>query len=427
MVQIGNYARDVETGVPFVTGNATIKGPDGATLATPALNGTTGRWAYEANGQPGKTQQTYVAAGQTKIIEGDAYGQAGDWCESELSRILKLFGDGVIDGMAVTAPGGMAVQVGTGNALNLGVLHPIYTAENVTIGAAHASLTRIDRVVSRLTRTGTFAGKVVLAVVAGTPSGSPAVPALTNDANTWEVEIARVTVPGAASSIVLGNISTATRSIATGPVADGSVTSAKIADGTIQLGDLAAAPFILPGLIANTWYSARQVYGGDLTPASMAADRLQCVPIFIPKATTLTEMGVYRAGGTTASATARLGLYTSTSEGIPGTLVLDAGTVSVSTTGAKTITGLSQALSAGWYWAAVCAGSWTGTLTLTGFDSASGIYRPVHGDATGPFTSEVDYLGLIGTFVGTGSLPASFPSVSALTSAPNVWIKTSGT
>ena len=241
MAKLADIARDIATGNPFLTGNATIYGPDGAVLATPALDGVTGRWTWQANGQPGKTVMEYSALGQVKRVDGSAYGQAGNTMEGELEAVFQLFTSGVFSGFAVTAPGGMAVQVGTGYLLNLGVLHPIYTAENVTIGAAHATLSRIDRVVSRLTRTGTFAGRVVLGVVAGTASGSPAVPALTNDATTNEVEVARVTVPAAAGSIVTGNISITTRPAATAPLVAGSITQAMLAKPSVGTPELSTA------------------------------------------------------------------------------------------------------------------------------------------------------------------------------------------
>lgn len=442
MTNIGNFARDVATGVPFTSGNATIKDAAGSTIASPALNGTTGRWEYIANGQPGIITQTYVAAGQTKIVAGDAFGQAGTIMEAELQRVLLLFGDGVIDGGAVTAPGGMAVQVGLGDFLNKGVLHPIYTAENVTIAAAHATLPRLDTIVSRLTRTGTFAGKVVLAVLAGSPGASPLPTGLTQDATTWEVEVARVTVPAAAGSIVTGNISTATRPIATGPLSDGSVTlaklaadsvdSSKIVDGSVALVDLATGvivPGLFPGLIATYWTSALNILGGDRVAIDIVQNVLYGAPVFIPKATTLTGLAVNRSGGTTASATARLGLYSTGSNGMPAALHTDAGTVSISTTGIKSITGLSAPLAAGWYWATVCCGTFTGSLPLMQIRSVEGggllIMRSLLGDPTPGLNGGL--YGTQGVFVGTGALPASYPSPGVSAGGPLVWVQTSGT
>lgn len=436
MVHLKNVARNVTTGSPYTTGNAVVKGPDGSTLATIAVNGSTGFWEYKANGQPGITTQEYTAAGQTKIVSGDAFGQAQTVCEAELQQVLALFGSGVMSGMAVTAPGSMQVQVGTGFLANLGVLHPIYTAENVAIGAADGSNPRIDRVVSRLTRTGTFAGRVLLAVVAGTPAGSPTAPALTQDANTWEIEVARVTVPAGASSIVLGNIDTTQRPVATGPVADGSVTlaklaansvdSSKIVDGSIALTDLASGvivPGLLPGLRASWWTSSLAVTGGETADiASASSNTFKATPVYVPKATTLTGLGVIRKGGTSVSASGRLALYNAESDSDAGTLHTDGGAVDLSTTGTKTITGLSAPLAAGWYWAAIFFGSFSGSMT---FEGLNGTYdRGVLGMSS-PSVSRLT--GIDGSHTLGGSAPTPIPAFGWHVGSPLVWIQTSGT
>jgi hypothetical protein len=443
MAKLGNYARDVETGDPFTTGNATVKAADGSTLASPALNATTGRWEYIANGQPGKVRQEYAAAGQTKIIEGDAYGQAGDWFEAELSRILQLFGSGVIQGLAVTAPGGMAVEVGEGDLLNLGVLHPIYDAESVDIDTAHATLDRIDVVASELTRTGTFAGKVELVVVKGTADATPDVPDLTQDDDTWQIEVARVAVPAAAGSIVSDNISTAERPIATGPISDGSVTTAKLADdsvtsakiddGTILLEDLNAEVVSAfqggPGLINTYWITSLGAVGGSAGSigSALVQNVLYGAPIFIPKATTITGVALNRLSGTSTDATLRFGLYGITSAGLPGARVADFGTVSVGgTNGVKSITGLSVAVDAGWYWAAVCAGTFTGTVVPTNYGSAAGsIPMQILGAADAG--SLAFLVAAQGVFVGTGALPDPYPSPGLSETGPLIWVQTSGT
>lgn len=430
MAKIGNYARDVETGDPITTGSVDIYGPDGSLITSVAVDGVTGRWAWQANGSPGKTRQVFDAAGQVKVVEGDAYGQAGNWFEAELERILQLFSSGVISGMAVTAPGGMNVQVGLGDLINLGVLHPIYTAESVAISAAHASNPRIDVVVSRLTRTGTFAGRVVLAVIAGTAAASPTKPALTNTADTNDVEVCTVTVPAAASSIVSGNISVLARPTALPPIADAAITQAKLAKpsvGTPELLDSAVTatklaagtivPGLVPGLINNYWISARNVVGGDIQTTAIGAGVMYASPVYIPGPTTITGI----AAESNLSRTKRLGIYRAGSNGMPTTLLHDAG----STTGTlSSLTGLSVAAPAGWYWLALLTGT-------------SGDYQGIRGDAL-----HRDLMGSIGpgdaapyAFIqalyagGTGvALPNDFPaSPGVANGGPQMWIRTAGT
>jgi microcystin-dependent protein len=224
-MRLANYIRDVATGDPFTTGSASIVGPDGSPIATVALNAVTGRWAYQENGQPGVTLTEYAAAGQTRRIKGDAYGQAGNWSEGELPEMMQIHGDGVFNAtaMPLSAPGGMSVRVGIGYMLVLGVFLPVYVAQDLPIDAAHATLARIDTIVGRLTRTGTFAGKAALAVVKGTPGASPTAPVTTQDVNTWEVKLGEVAVPAAAVAIVTGNVSTVGRQIAGSVLPAGSI------------------------------------------------------------------------------------------------------------------------------------------------------------------------------------------------------------
>ena len=99
-----------------------------------------------------------------------------------------------------------------------------------------------------------------------------------------------------------------------------------------------------------------------------ATGRGNIAPIWLPAAT-YDRIGVYvQSGGT---ATLRLGLYAaSTSTGLPGTLVFDAGTISTASTGLIEAT-ISQTLSAGWYWAAVVNDAHTSTFDLMGFGDSS--------------------------------------------------------
>lgn len=84
--------------------------------------------------------------------------------------------------------------------------------------------------------------------------------------------------------------------------------------------------------------------------ASVAVNTIVFMPFVMPITQTMTSLTV-RVSSIVAGATASLGIYSSNSDDVPTTLVLDAGAVSTSTTGAKTIT-ISQSLSAGLYWLA---------------------------------------------------------------------------
>jgi hypothetical protein len=104
-------------------------------------------------------------------------------------------------------------------------------------------------------------------------------------------------------------------------------------------------------------YVTGRYYGGwggaQLTGGAFAAvDTLVHVPFYAIEGETFDRIGI-NVTTLQASGLARLGIYESAADGTPGALVLDAGTVDCSTTGAKEIT-ISQALTADtWYWLAI--------------------------------------------------------------------------
>lgn len=115
--------------------------------------------------------------------------------------------------MAVTAPGGMnvAVAAGTGwvpgtDAAGQGMyLVDNATSTTVAITTANPTNPRIDRVVADVNDpafTGTGTPVFTIAVIAGTPAGSPVAPAVPPSA----IPLARVAVAAGAAAIVAGNI-----------------------------------------------------------------------------------------------------------------------------------------------------------------------------------------------------------------------------
>ncbi len=101
-----------------------------------------------------------------------------------------------------------------------------------------------------------------------------------------------------------------------------------------------------PGHRTGIWYHA---YPG-ISPSTLTltVNRIYYVPIFL-SAATYTKLGIEVT--TLASGNARLGIY-GNSNGIPGSRLVDGGTVATGTTGEKSVT-ISQVLNAGWYWLAV--------------------------------------------------------------------------
>ena len=122
------------------------------------------------------------------------------------------------------------------------------------------------------------------------------------------------------------------------------------------------------------------------TTKLLVANQIYYMPFVVFNSVTVTELMVYIATGGTAGAKNRLSIYKANTDGTPGALVLDAGEIAVSTTGAKLITGLSQTLTSGLYLLRVHTdgsatqptyGFWTGGLFFGGaayFQSAASGY-----------------------------------------------------
>lgn len=122
----------------------------------------------------------------------------------------RIVGEGYVkeveSGLQVTEanPASMNVSVGLGAAWAQGRFFEVYSAvENRAIAASDPTNPRIDRVVLRLSYTNRT---ITLAVLTGAPAALPAAPALTRDANTYEMSLAKVSVGAGVTSIVNANI-----------------------------------------------------------------------------------------------------------------------------------------------------------------------------------------------------------------------------
>lgn len=91
-------------------------------------------------------------------------------------------------------------------------------------------------------------------------------------------------------------------------------------------------------------------------------DQLYAWPYVVPYPMTLDRISVYVATAQTSSEV-RLGLYSNGSDDRPGSLILDAGTVSAASTGQKDAT-ISQSVAAGMLWMACVVQTAGGTTAL---------------------------------------------------------------
>ena len=115
--------------------------------------------------------------------------------------------------------------------------------------------------------------------------------------------------------------------------------------------------------------------GSVLSATTYAINRLQATPFYLNQNITIDRIGA-ECITAAASTTFRLGIYSSDSNGLPSSLVLDAGTIDTSTIGAKTIT-ISQALSAGLYYLVGVQQGGSTNATMRAYGNTSGISNPV--------------------------------------------------
>jgi hypothetical protein len=102
----------------------------------------------------------------------------------------------------------------------------------------------------------------------------------------------------------------------------------------VHLDRLVSSRFYWPGTLNNA-------------VAAGAANFIRAIPFYVPVATTFDRIACNVTTQGTAAAEVRLGIY-NVANGVPTTLVLDAGSVGANTTGVKEIT-ISVTLPRGWY------------------------------------------------------------------------------
>lgn len=139
----------------------------------------------------------FVGGGGTAVNEDQWSIMARFWAQSgvtDYANTLEVYGDS----------SGRQVKVKTGRACVRGHWYENTAEETVAIAANASGNPRIDRIVLRLDPS---ANSIVLAVVQGTPAGSPSAPALTQtDVGTYELTLARVAVANGASTIAAGDV-----------------------------------------------------------------------------------------------------------------------------------------------------------------------------------------------------------------------------
>lgn len=154
------------------------------------------------------------------------------------------------------------------------------------------------------------------------------------------------------------------------------------------------------GTTRERWFTTPMTATAMTVSTALTANRIYAHPFIVSKTITLDRIGV-NCTTLIASGGLRLGIYSDTN-GEPGALVLDAGTIDTSTTGVKTIT-INQQLTAGLYWLVAASNSATHAFRVPAIAATLNVF--------GVASS-------LGTAVGThfyaaftyGTLPSTFPT-----------------
>jgi hypothetical protein len=129
----------------------------------------------------------------------------------DASDFAAYFGDLVSNGvfyaaatnLQVSPGGGLSVSVAPGSAWINGYRYANTSAATLTLATADGTNPRIDRAVVRLSMVNR---NIILAVLTGTASANPTAPALTRTGDVYELGIADITIPAAATTLTAGNI-----------------------------------------------------------------------------------------------------------------------------------------------------------------------------------------------------------------------------
>lgn len=238
-------------------------------------------------------------------------------------------------------------------------------------------------------------------------------------------EGAQAVAPVADKAMVVESGAWTAGSVTEAMLASTAVTNAKVAPGAaIQASKLNLAQTTPGGLIrtgqAFYHFPPATAVGTNATGTAV----LRAFPVYLEAGLTLDRLGVEVTTGA-ASSVARLGIYSTGSDGAPGALLVDAGTVATTSAGAKEVT-LSQAITAtGWYWLA-CA-SQGGDPTYRSFTSTTALLLNlpiVPFGTTTPTSGSLSTAGISQSGI-TGALPDPFGLSAAAASgaAPRIWFR----
>jgi hypothetical protein len=158
--------------------------------------------------------------------------------------------------------------------------------------------------------------------------------------------------------------------------------------------------------IRRGYYYGSFINATALTTLALSANILYAVPIIIQERSTWTGIAINVTSAGASGTKARLGIYSDNGSGYPSSLVVNAGEVTVDSTGVKELSLGSLTLIPGVYWLSICS---SGAPTVLAVAPAGAI--PILGTDLASL-----YLGWSISYT-YGTLPSTFPSnASAITS-----------
>lgn len=164
---------------------------------------------------------------------------------------------------------------------------------------------------------------------------------------------------------------------------------------------------------ASRWYT-----NGLFPPANASFTNLlntiRYVPFYIDQDVTITRLGINVVTAATAGNTCRIGIYSNNGSTQPNTRLVDSGTLALDSTGAKSVTGLSVALTKGLYWFAYVGSVASGTITGLG----TNFIFDVKGQAS---IGAVGFAGFNQTYT-YGALPATAGTITEINSTGTICI-----
>jgi hypothetical protein len=150
-------------------------------------------------------------------------------------------------------------------------------------------------------------------------------------------------------------------------------------------------------------------YARGLTTASTNLISIGAISFYVPNivGVTVTTLNIEVTVGGGAGSICRLGLYNTLSNGVPGRLIIDAGTTATTGTGAIAIS-ISQFLRQGWYFAAATFGVSAPTTRQYALASESWALGDESPSNVGNTPIGYTYTGASGVYAANG-LPKDLP------------------